>query len=340
MSCRTVFLPPIQPQKGEGYDLHQFSKVPKMVGKTSGISLDDLSHDATGKTSGMHVIYKMPSVKPIPLWTNSDEKIKRVVAHMLWRMAHMTGVGFPEERFQKEPLALALELEDKLKKRCIDFFQVRNQRAQLSIVGQKRSKKYGYALLLSSIIYQRYRMNKKSNEISADFKELVSPVGVRQLLSRANVVARIIFPPEDSLPVRKDSNGRMARDLEWKRARFGESKKSGKKRSLPTPEECFQLVQSGRTAVDISREYECNLSSIETKIRVGRRIVLEGKMPRRGQGMSIPEILQLYKEGLTIEEITVTARRSLAFVHCVLTEHGLPKSPVPLSCDIDSIRPR
>jgi hypothetical protein len=341
MSVKTIFLPPVAPKKGERYDLHQFSKPPKLITKTSGIDASEIGI-RYGKPRGYGVVSKGISEKTTPPWANSDEKIKLVVTHMLWRMVHMSGVRFPQERFETEPLVLALELEEQLKKRCIDFFQVRNQIAQSTIIGQKRAKKYGFALLLSGVIYQRYRLNRKSNEISAEFKGLVTPVSVRQLLSRANLVARIIFPPEDSLPIRKDSNGRMARDLAWKRVgyeRGDTARRTGRGRKLlPSPEECFRLVQSGRTAMDISAEYECNLNAMESKIRLGRHIVLEGKSGKVGRSkLSIPQILQLHKEGLSIEEITQTSGRALAFVHCVLTEHGLLKAPVPVACDITMV---
>jgi hypothetical protein len=129
----------------------------------------------------------------------------------------------------------------------------------------------------------------------------------------------------------------MARDIEYKRERFlrgDKVKRVHRKNVLPTPEECFKLVQSGRSIPDLSREYGCSMGTIDSKVRTGRAIVLEGRMPRRGHRASIPEILSAYKDGSTVEEITQEAGRSLAFIHCVLQEHGLLPKETATACDV------
>jgi hypothetical protein len=252
MSVRTVFLPPAPPRPGLAFDRHQFKRTAKMVNKENGISYGD--------ANGMRI--RQASAKEgrdVPPWAKSDAKMKLIVVRMLWSMVHMTSLQFPQEEYDNNPLALAFRLEEQLRKRCINFAVQRSKTQRNAILGQKKSKHYGYARLLTRVFYRRYRLLKNSSEISGEMNGIVSPCGVRQLLTRANATARVVLDEADNLPLGKRASEAARARIAWKRERIarGDTKKGSglRKCNLPTNVELFKMVQAGRTATDLAEEY-------------------------------------------------------------------------------------
>lgn len=312
-TVRTVFLPPAKPRPELFYDRHQFRKAKKTVTRDNGVSFQDVK--------GMSVISKARATIQSPPWSTSDKKIQLVAVRMLWAMVHMTTLSFPQAEFDKDPLSLAIKLEEQLRKRCVNFAVQRNRIQRDVILGQKKNKKFGYARLLIRIMYETYRLKKKSNEIAAELHGLVSPAGVRQTLMRANKIARVIFPPEENAPFDKRTGDATKQDIGYKRAQFssGETKvRHGRREGLPSNKELFQLTQSGRTVEDLATEYEIYPTTMKRKIRNGQREFF-GKKSTWTRLNSPDIILQMYKEGCSIEKIARLAEVPLAYVHCILT---------------------
>jgi hypothetical protein len=310
--CRTVFLPPAPPRIEERYDAHQFRKGSRTVndGKNGLDHTDRKVMSTKGRT--------YTSRQVIPPWTKNDAKVKLVVCRMLYAMAHMSAIGFPQDAFDKNPLGLALELEVALAKRCINFAVQRSPAVREGILSQKKSKKFGYARLLTRVIYERYRLGKNSCVISGELHGLVTPAGVRQLISRANEVARV-YLPEDSLPLSKMA-GQAAHDrLAYRLAKAlgGQTKKGRRPNNvLPTALEVFKLVEAGRTLSDIASEYGAYPETISHKLIAGRKEFFG--VPKQVPRASAQQIFAMYKEGCTVEEIASLGGVQLAYVVCIL----------------------
>jgi len=331
-------IPPAPPKTGLSFDQWQFNRRKNVVTKDNGIAFSDAERmrvKTVGRTCGQMAQ---------PAWAKSDRNIQLVVAHMMWNMLKCkSSIGFPREKFEENPLALALELEEQLRKRCIDFQRQRDQVQMAGILGQKKNKTFGYAKLLSKVIYDSFRLGKKSNEIAADLSPLVTAVGVRQHRSRAQMVARVIFPAELNPPYNKRMGELYKHDVEYKRQRFlagvGSKVSEGRTRpgSHPTAIETFQLIQAGRTVVDLAEEYGACIGRIRSLVRAGRRQALGNQRPRAT--FPLINVLKLWKEGCTAEEISQDSGLTLAYVVCLLQNRWGVDVTVPRpegSCDIDA----
>lgn len=331
MSCRTVFLPPAPPRIEERFDRYQFRKRTKMVSAKTGLDHDDAGDFAAQRSGGMHLTSQgsTPSQMAVPPWTKSDSQVKLVICRMLYGMCAMTQVKFPQDEFDKNPLGLALELEVALRKRCINFATQRSPMVQAGILGQKKSKRFGYARLLTRIIYERYRLGKNSAIISGELHGLVSPVGVRQILNRSNQIARVHLPEGASLPLSKRAGQAAKDDLAYKRivAQSGRTNKQQHK-NLPSAAEFFTMSQNGQTATDIAQELGVHPDVVRKKICLGRRQTF--RLPRKQPKVTAAEIYEMHQDGESPETIAVNSALPLAYVVCVLTtKFGVDLTPTP-----------
>src|SRR6266480_3735422 len=310
-------IPPASPKSGLSFDEWQFNRRKKTVTKDNGIAWSDKER------MNVKTVRVQSAAIAQPPWAKSDKNIQLVVAHMMWNMLKCkTSIRFPLEKFEENPLALALELEDELRKRCIDFQRQRAPIQMAAVLGQKKNKTFGYAKLLSKVIYDSFRLGKTSSQIAADITPLVTPVGVRQHRSRAQLVARVIFPAELNPPYSKRMGELYKHDVEYKRQRFlagvGSKVSEGRarKNTYPTAIETFQLVQAGRTILDIAQEYGACVGSIRSKFLAGRKKSLGNQRPQ--VNFPLTNVIKLWKEGCTAEEIAQDSGLTLAYVVCLL----------------------
>jgi hypothetical protein len=322
MSAPAITICPPGPQRAdERFDRYVGTKSQKSKAVTSKTEISFSDFDK------MHV-KKRPAMSGgqsvIPPWSAEDKNIQLVTAYMLWGMLTMrTACGFPKERYEENPLALVLELEEQLSKRCVDVQGKRRDEIQLAtLLGQRKHKTFGYAKLLSKIIYDSFRLVRKSNHIAADLDPLLSACSVRQIRSRAVKVGQVIFPPELNPPISKRAGELHRQDIEYKRARFlagtGNKVREGrtKNHTLPTTRECFAAIEAGRTVADLSAEHGCHQSIVRDRVRVGRAQKL-GKQHPKPRFARI-QVLKMWNAGATLEEISEVSGLTIPYVDCLL----------------------
>jgi hypothetical protein len=321
MSAPTITICPPGPQRDdERFDRYVGTKSQKAKAVTTKTEISfsdfDKMHVKTrSMNSGQFVI---------PPWAAEDKNIQLVTAMMLWAMIHMrTACGFPKDRFEENPLALTLELEEQLSKRCVDVQGKRRDKIQLdAMLGQRKHKTFGYAKLVSKIIYDSFRLSRPSNHIAADLDPLLSACSVRQLRSRAVKLGHVIFPPELNPPISKRAGELHKQDIEYKRARFlagtGNKVREGRTKPniLPTPQECFAAIEAGRTVADLSAEHGCHQSIIRDRVRSGRAQKLGKQHPKP----SFPRIhvLKMWNAGASLVEISEVSGLTIPYVDCLL----------------------
>jgi hypothetical protein len=200
MTVKTIVLPPAERPNGLAFDQSQFSrrrKERRIATAETGLTFDDAKGMSIRRTNQNNNAWGVPP------WTASDEKVQRVVALQLWKMVHMSFAMFPEERFQNDRLALVLELEKELDRRCVSFVEQGNGMIRTGVHTYKVAKDFGYAKILTQVIYSKYRLGKAANTIVADLNDMVSPCGVRQLANRLCHTARVVFDEQDAPPPKR-----------------------------------------------------------------------------------------------------------------------------------------
>ena len=320
MSVQVTILPPGPQRDNERFDRYVGTKSQKakaVTAKTE-LSFSDIQR--------MHVKNRAMSNSQFvkPPWAADDKNIQLVTAYMLWGMLHMrTACGFPKERFEENPLATILDLEEQLTKRCVDVQGKRRDKIQLDgMLGQRKHKTFGYAKLVTKIIYDSFRLSRPSNHIAADLDPLLTACSVRQIRCRAVKLGHVIFPPELNPPISKRAGDLHKQDIEYKRARFlagtGNKVKQGRTKNnmLPRPEECFAAIEAGRTVADLSLEHGCHQSIIRDRVRIGRAQKL-GKQHPKPQ-FARTNVLKMWNAGAKLEEISEVSGFTIPYVDCLL----------------------
>ncbi len=404
MSVKTVFLPPAEPHLGLTFDRNQFArgrKSQRVVTAKNGLSFQDTGSMQLGRTN------KQNNAWGIPPWTASDEKVQRVVIVHLWLLAHMHFTNFPIERMNDQAgrMALTLEIEQAIAKRCVDFVEQDSEMERNAVLTWKISKNYGYAKILTKIIYDKFRRNMASNTIAADL-EFMSPSGVRQLSNRMCNTARIIFDDQDAPPGRRQGEtveyklgrqkqnwynaindtrakayrafpltpkevyeavgaGRTFLDIanetttdvnfvrymsaQGRREMLGSklrkfkgnpikgathqhTRKQGHRIFPLTPEQIYDLVTSGRTILDLAKEYDVNRDTIRHKFTEGKRRAM--RLPPIDRTCKKKLILSMHADGIPLHEIATETGKSVAYVQCVIENYGPNAKPEPCKdCD-------
>jgi hypothetical protein len=371
-----------------------------MVSAESGISHQDQQGMRIGRTN------KQNNAWGIPPWTMSDEKVQRVVIVHLWLLAHMHFTNFPIERMNDQAgrMALTLEIEQAVAKRCVDFVSQDSETVLNGVLTWKISKNYGYAKILTKIIYDKFRRNQASNTIAADLG-FMSPAGVRQLANRMCNTARIIFDDHDAPPGKRAGegveytlgrqrqrwhdvindtrakayrafpltpkevyaavgDGRTFLDIanetstdvnfvrymsaQGRRETLGfkprkfkgkpikgptiPSREKQTHRRFPlTPEQVYDLVNSGRSMLDLAKEYDTNRDTIRHKFHQGKRLAM--RLPPVDRTCKKKLILSMHADGIPPHEIAIETGKTIAYVQCVIDNFGPTAGPEPCDCD-------
>jgi len=335
-----------------GFDRHQFARRKKdrhIVSADTKISFQDAGGMSIKRTN------KNNNAWGIPPWTASDEKVQRVVALQLWKMTHMSFAGFPEERFQNDRLALVLELENELDRRCVSFVNQGDEMIRTGVHTYKVAKDFGYAKILTQVIYSKYRLGKAANTIAADLNDIVTPNGVRQLANRLCHTARVVFDDQDApAPKRAGEKQRLLLDR-WREQyshkaeatdegsssqsfqgkwAFKKRREANKRvnRTIPLSNlELYQLTVNGRTPVDIAQEYGTNPDTVRARANKGKREF--AGLPPMKDGCKKKLILSMHADGIPIEEIAREVKKPLAYVDCIVRNFGPAAGPEPCDCD-------
>jgi hypothetical protein len=194
----------------EHFDRHQFEKPTHAVSATRGIGFSDLA--AMQLTEHGGTTHKARRCKRwVPPWSASPEKVKRIVAYMLYRNASEGRGEFPEAEFQADNLGFIWKYEAKCRE------DAARMRLNLDVIGDeaKRAKAreravcaLGFGKVLLSVIFKCYNEGYTSAECSQSLSVPLSPQGVRMYLARANCVARLLYPA-DCLPFHHSTNPEM-----------------------------------------------------------------------------------------------------------------------------------
>jgi hypothetical protein len=311
-------LPPVpESASSPHFDRHAHVRRAKAVTAKTGIAFSDFGKmSVKGKDDNKDQFLQPP-------WASDPKKIQRIVCGMMHAMlTSRATANFPQDEFDADSLALALKLEERLNKRCIDVRGAKDQIQLDAMLGQRKNKTFGYAKILTKVIYDSFCLLRPSNQIAADLAPIVTPCGVRQHRSRANMLARVIFDEKDNLPYSKKTGPLYKAAIEYKRQRFlagvGNKVCEGRSKcgSLPKSTEVFMLTQAGHTMQDLATEYGCSISIIRDRYRVGRRKALGGQRPK--PSFPLINVLKMWKQGYGLDQIAQASELSVAFLHCIL----------------------
>jgi hypothetical protein len=215
----------------------------------------------------------------------------------------------------------------------------------------KVAKDFGYAKILTQVVYSKYRLHKASNTIAADLNDIVTPNGVRQLANRMCHTARVVFDEQDAPPPKRAGMKQKLLIDRWReqlsrktvvnenlgtsnsyqgKYQFKKRRQANKQRRIRIPladVELYQLVVNGRTPVDIAEEYGANPEGVRERVRRGKREF--AGLPPLLHGCKKRVILSMHADGIPIEEIAVEVKKPLAYVDCIIRNFGPASGPEP-----------
>jgi hypothetical protein len=266
-----------------------------------------------------------------PPWAFSDVKLQRVVAELLWKAVKVCGTAtFPEATFESNKIMFVQALDARLRAKKFKPLKTSVEQKIRERESWLAHDKFGRSALFVAIIYLAYRNGMKSPAIAetvCNGDGSISPPFVRQVLAKANIIARSLWPDECfELHHTADTRKYMQRLDTIQKRRL-------KKGPLPSGLELNKLFEAGEHPRAIAKRFGVYLGFVMHCINQHRelsglapvnpktfRVIVVGPKPRSGRRPKYDpnHFRELYEVGKTPREIRALTGASLQFIQWTL----------------------
>lgn len=266
-----------------------------------------------------------------PPWAMSDQKLQRVVAELMWRSAVIrVDKPFPTDTFESNRMAFVRALDARVQARTYKPLNSDGEQQIRERASTIAHNKFGRSSLLLAILYLAYRNGMRSPAVAATVcggDGSVSPPFVRQILGRANMIARSLWPDDcyelHHLANRKQYMKHLDK-LCTRRLR---------KSPLPTGCELNRLYEAGEQPQAMAKQFSIQTWQIVKLINQHRelcgsptinpktfRVVICSPKP---VPYAIENLFALWEAGKTVEEIKQLTGKRTMWIRFYLLRFGV-----------------